>query len=261
MSGPGVPAAGDPPPRDGDAAAAEVFVPLHPVMQRRVQLAQSVAERGPVAALLVLAGVAGLRGGTGAAGLALSVAQVLAGAWQLFMFAVELRDTARIERGRRAGVPAAPAHPRVAWPDLAAGLLLGVEVWQLWSTTGRLRRPQAVLAAFTVAFGLVRGRLRVRRGLTVSAAGLTFRRRPWGGTTIAWSDAQRVELTPDRLEVTARDGRTIRLLARSYDGGHAALQAVRDALPLVAPSLAPALAARTEAERTSGTAGAPISRP
>ena len=261
MSDPGTPAVGAPPPDGDEAAAAEVFVPLHPIAQRRVQLAQSLVERGPVAAALVVAGVTGLRGGAGAAGFALSAAQVLAGAWQLFMFAVELRDTARIERSRRAGVAVLPAHPRVAWPDVTAGLLLGVEVWQHWSTTGRLRRPQAVLAAITVALGLALGRLRVRRGLTVSAAGLTFRRRPWGGTTIAWADAEQVELTPDRLQVTSRDGRTIRLLARSYDGGHAALQAVREALPLVAPSFSHAPSARSEAERTPGAERSRISQP
>jgi hypothetical protein len=257
MSRAEVRATGATPPARGDAGPHDVFIPLHPVMQRRVQLAQSLAERGPVAAVLVLAGATGLRGGAGGAGLALSIAQLLAGAWQLISFAVELRDTARIERARRAGVPAPPASARIAWPDVVAGLLIGVEVWQLWSTTGRLRRPQAVLAAFTVVFGLVRGRLRARRGLTLTAGGISLRTRPWGGTTIAWSEAQQVELTRDHLRVTARDGRTLRLLARRFDGGHAALQAVREALPTVAP----AADASREPEVTAGTEPTPVSRP
>ena len=260
MSDPGAPVSGASPPAGGDATVPEVFVPLHPVMQRRAQLGQSLAERGPLALVLVVAGAAGLRGG-GDAGRALSVAQLLAGVWQLLMFAIELRDTARIERARRAGVPAPPAHARIAWPDVVAGLLLGVEVWQLWSATGRVRRPQAVLAAVTVAIGLVRGRLRARRGLTVSAAGLTLRPRPWGGTTIAWAEAVQVELTRDRLQVTARDGRIIRLLASRYDGGHAALQAVREVLPQVAPALVPAADASRDAERTAGAERTSVSRP
>lgn len=260
MSGTEVAGSGATPSPPGGSDVREVFVPLHPLIQRRSQLAQSLVERGPVAVLLVMAGAAGVRGGAAGAALALSLAQLLAGAWQLLTFVVELRDTARIERARRAGVPAPSAHARIAWPDVVAGVLLGVEVWQHWSTTGRVRRPQAVLAAATIGIGLVRGRLRGRRGLTVSAVGLTLRSRPWGGTTIAWSDARQVELTRDLLLVTAHDGRTIQLQASRYDGGHAALQAVREALPLAAPALAPA-AASPGADRHAGVGQAPLSRP
>lgn len=257
MSGPDVRAGSAP-----AGAAPDVFAPLNPVVQRRGQLVQSLVERGPLAVVLVFAGVAGLGERTHVAYLALAAAQVLAGAWQLAMFAVELRETAHIERARRAGVPAArPAHARIAWPDVAAGLLLGVEVWQLWSTTGRVKRPQAVLAAVTEAIGLARGRLRARRGLTVSADGLTLRRRPWGGTTIAWSDAHQVELTRDRLVVRARDGRAIRLLASRYDGGHEALQAVRDALPIVAPAFAPVVAPESVPGARALSAPRPVSPP
>jgi hypothetical protein len=224
--------------------------PLRRASVRRVQLLQALGEHGPIALALLGAGVATLRSGAGGGARLLAVAELAAALWQIVTFAREMRETVHIERARRAVArgavavePVAVPHLKgIVWPDLVAGVLLAVDAWHRYDQTGRLVRPQLVLATFMVLVAFVRGRFVGPLRLVVSADGLDYRPRPWRRVVMAWTDIASLELSATELRATSHDGRALHVPAARFDGGAAMLAEVRRALPRLAPALASRLA-------------------
>jgi hypothetical protein len=208
-------------------------------------------EHGPITLALFAAGLATLRSGAGGGARVLAVAELAAALWQAVTFGREMRETLHIERARRAAARAGVAEDpagvpqvrRIVWPDLVSGVLLGVDAWHRYAQTGRVARPQVVLAIFMVLVAFVRGRFVGPLRLVVSAEGLDYRPRPWQRTVMAWADVASLELSATELRATSHDGRALHVRAARFDGGAAMLAQVRRALPRLAPTLAAALAA------------------
>jgi len=203
----------------------DTFVRLESRRRERAQAVQRFQHAIPAFALLY-EGWHGVTTGERGFGLALAICEIASSALLLGSVARSLRAA---RRGRTAAAhdgappPDAYAHdavdPHVAhgidWVDIFAAGVLSVEAWSQWYTRHHIARPTILLAATTLAMGLLHGRLagRIarRRALRLTDQGLAIGGRFFRRFSARWDEIDRIDIGDDEATITTMTGRSRRI--------------------------------------------------
>jgi len=194
-----------------ESGGPDHFIPLVSIRRQRVQRVQKLQHAVPAVALLVT-GAQGLLHGEHGIGLALAIGEVVTSALLLRTLAKELAAARHPHGASHEG-----AHHGVDWFDVFASGVLTAEALEHWHTHHHLPRPTLLLAAVTLALGLLHGRLAAfaarRRHLRIDAAGIRLRGR-FRRFFASWTDLERIDLDDPGgrwAHIASRDGRTWRI--------------------------------------------------
>lgn len=207
-----------------------VTVPLDSKRRRRALAVQKFQHAVPAVPLL-MAGISGLQAGEHGVPFALALFEIGTSALLLWTIAREIKAA-------RHPHPAAHRTHSVDWFHVfAAGVLLA-EALEHWHVTSHWRRPTLLMAAVTLALGLLHGqierRTQTRRSLRIDDQGLYVGGRPFRAFRAAWSDIASIDVDARRARIVTRTGRARELdLNDLYQAERvrAALTDARDRLP------------------------------
>jgi PH (Pleckstrin Homology) domain-containing protein len=202
------------------APAAEVSLPLVSLRRERAKLLQKFQHAVPAVTLLG-AGVHGLMQREHGFAFALAVGEL---AVSFLLLRMLMKDLAAARRRHH------EHHQAVDWFDVFAAGVLTAEALEHWHTHHHLPRPTLLMAAVTLALGLLHGRLAVvaarRRMLRIDAAGIRIRGRFFRRFFAPWPDIERIDLDARKARIVVRDGRERRINLRDLSNAPQVRQAL-----------------------------------
>jgi hypothetical protein len=132
----------------------------------------------------------------------------------LLLFGTVVLEVRRLRAGARDAHAAHSSHG-VDWFHIFAAAVMVAEVAEHYHLTHHWRRPTILMAVFTLALGLLHGRVEAfsdrRRSLRVDDDGIYVGGRPWGSFRASWDDVESIEVGDRYGTIRAKGGRTRRI--------------------------------------------------
>jgi hypothetical protein len=213
---------------------------------QRTSFAFELIKHVPAVVTVFAAGMSALQSERDGGALALAAAELLTGAWVLFVVGREAwhlfgRGTANAFA--QPDPHAAHKAPRIDSANLAAAALGFVESWHRTHVTGhfKLISPQIVGAttSLLLALGGQRAIRRRREGhnfyVEVTPAEMRYKAGPRTSWRANWTDVAEITHAPDQIAVRLQNGRRRVLRADTFFDGDAVITNTRAAIAAFAP--------------------------